>query len=112
MKEFLQQNMVTLIIAAVIFVVAVILWFVGKGKYRGKAKQLLLALVVAAEEKYGGGTGEIKFAYVAQKLYEIMPAAFQWLFTPEKIAEMIEEAVTKMKEILSTNNAAAALIKK
>ena len=41
-----------------------------------------------------------------------MPAAFQWLFTPEKIAEMIEEAVTKMKEILSTNSAAAALIKK
>ena len=63
-----------------------------------------------AEEKYGGGTGELKFAYVAERLYEVMPGIFQVFFAAEDIAGWIEDAVTKMKEYLSENENVAALM--
>lgn len=34
---------------------------------------MLLSLVIAAKEKMDGGTEEIKFAGVAEWIYEIMP---------------------------------------
>ena len=39
-----------------------------------------------------------------------MPGIFQVFFTAEDIAGWIEEAVTKMKEYLSENEKAAALV--
>ena len=63
-----------------------------------------------AEEKYGGGTGEIKFSYVAQKIYDIMPSWLQIFFSAETIAGWIEDAVTAMKEYLSSNEEAATKI--
>ena len=112
MKEWLMSNLANLVTVALFIVAVVVLWFVGKGKYRGKAKQMLLALVIAAEEKYGGGTGEVKFAYVAERLYEIMPGIFHVFFTERDIACWIEDAVTKMKKYLADNEKAAALVTK
>lgn len=104
MQQFLIDNMALIITAAVLVIVAVILFFVCKGKYRTQAKQILLSLVIAAEEKFGGGgTGEIKFSYVAERLYEIMPDSMKFFLTEASIANLIETAVTKMKEILSKN---------
>lgn len=110
MKDFILNNLPIIIVIAVILVVAVIFWFVGKGKYRSKVKQMLLSLVIEAEEKYGGGTGEIKFSYVAQKIYDIMPSWLQLFFSAETIAGWIEDAVTAMKEYLSNNEEAATKI--
>lgn len=110
MKEFIMNHLASLITAVLFVVLVVVLWFVGKGKYRGKAKQMLLSLVIAAEEKFGGGTGELKFAYVAERLYEVMPGIFQVFFSTEDIAGWIEDAVVKMKEYLAENDKAAALI--
>ena len=43
----------------------------------------------AAEKKFGGGTRELKFAYVGERIYEIMPGIFQVFFTAEDIAGWI-----------------------
>lgn len=110
MKEFIISNLPLIIVIGLILIVAIIFWFVGKGKYRNKVKQMLLSLVIEAEEKYGNGTGEIKFSYVAQKIYDIMPNWLQLIFSAQTIAKWIEEAVDKMKEYLDTNKAAAAKI--
>lgn len=110
MKEFILSHLGSIIMAIVFVVLVLVLWFAWRGKYRDKAKQMLLSLVIAAEEKFGGGTGELKFAYVAERLYEVMPGIFQVFFTAEDIAGWIEEAVTKMKEYLSENEKAAAYV--
>ena len=110
MKEFLMNNWINIAFALVWAAVIVLLWVGFKGRYRAKAKQMLLSLVTAAEKQFGGGTGELKFAYVSERLYEIMPGIFQVFFTVEDIAGWIEEAVAKMKEYLALNPDAAALV--
>ena len=110
MKDFVLSHLGSIITAVVFVVLVLVLWLAWRGKYRDKAKQMLLSLVIAAEKKFGGGTGELKFAYVAERIYEIMPGIFQVFFTAEDIAGWIEEAVTKMKEYLSANEKAAALV--
>lgn len=110
MKEFIMNNLSNIITAVLFVALIIVLWFAWRGKYRDKAKQMLLSLVIAAEEKYGGGTGELKFAYVAERLYEVMPGIFQVFFAAEDIAGWIEDAVTKMKEYLSENENVAALM--
>lgn len=110
MKEFLANNIANIIAALACVGVIILLWVGFKGRYRAKAKQMLLSLVMAAERQFGGGTGELKFAYVSQKLFEIMPGIFQVFFTVEDIAGWIEEAVAKMKEYLALNPDAAALV--
>jgi len=110
MKEWIMNNLGNIITAALYVALVVVLWFAWRGKYRDKAKQMLLSLVIAAEEKFGAGTGEIKFAYVAERLYEVMPGIFQVFFTAEDVAGWIEEAVAKMKEYLAANDKAAALV--
>lgn len=110
MKEWIMENLPSIILSVLYIVFVITLWFALKGKYRSKAKQMLLALVIAAEERYGGGTGDIKFSYVAERLYEIMPSIFHLFFTSTDIAILIDDAVKKMKEYLSNNEKAAAMV--
>lgn len=110
MKEFLMNNWMNILSAIAFVGILVLLWVGFKGRYRAKAKQMLLSLVTAAEKEFGGGTGELKFAYVSQRLFEIMPGIFQVFFTVEDISGWIEEAVAKMKEYLALNKEAAAVV--
>lgn len=103
MENFITTHIASIITVLVLLIVVVVLFVVAKGKYRKTAKQILLSLVIAAEKKYGSGTGEIKFSYVAQQLYEKMPAIVQILFTADDVALMIEEAVTYMKKYLKND---------
>ena len=66
-----------------------------------QAKTILLHLVTEAEEKWGGGTGEIKFA---EALYDKLPSAARFLLSGKTIASLIESAVERMKQYLSQEN--------
>lgn len=101
MENILTEPLASIIFLAVILAIIATVFFVTKGKYRKIAKQILLSLVVAAEKQFGGGTGEIKFSYVWEKLYERMPFVVRLLFTADDIANMIEDAVSYMKAYLS-----------
>lgn len=101
MQQFLTENILVIAILAVLVIVCVALLFIAKGRYRKIAKQILLSLVVTAEKAFGGKTGEIKFSYVAERLYSIMPSLVRLLFSEKDIANMIEEAVDRMKQYLN-----------
>ena len=110
MENIFTEHLGSIIVIIAIFAVAAVLFFIAKGKYRKIAKRILLSLVVAAEQQFGGKTGEIKFSYVAEKLHEKLPFVVQLLFTEKDIANMIAEAVCKMKEILTDNPEASSAI--
>ncbi len=110
MEQFITENMGNILTILAVLAVAVILLFVAKGKYRKAAKQMLLALVMAAEKQFGSGTGEVKYAVVAEALYDRLPFLAQLVFTEKDISRLIEEAVDKMKKVLATNPAAARAI--
>lgn len=69
-----------------------------------RRKTILLHLVTEAEEKWGGGTGEIKFSAVAEALYDKLPSAARFLLSGKTIASLIESAVERMKQYLSQEN--------
>lgn len=104
MKEFLQSELFAFILIGIGIVAVAVLWLGFRGKYRDKAKQMLLSLVIAAEQKFGGGgTGPFKFSYVAERLYSVMPIFLQLFFSAETIGGWIEDAVTDMKKLLASD---------
>lgn len=110
MEKLFTEHLGSVIVVLIFVIVMAILFFIAKGKYRKIAKQMLLSLVVAAEQKFGDKTGTVKFAYVAEKLYDKMPLIIQILFTETDIANMIEEAVDKMKKFLEETPEASLAI--
>lgn len=110
MENIFAEHLGSIIVIIAILAVVAVLFFVAKGKYRKIAKRILLSLVVAAEQQFGGKTGEVKFSYVAEKLHEKLPFVVQLLFTEKEIANMIEEAVDKMKKFLEENPDTASSI--
>jgi hypothetical protein len=101
MENFVNEHIGSIIVAVVFLIVVAVLYFAAKGKYRKVAKQIMLSLVVTAEERFGDGTGKIKFSYVVDRLYEKLPVIVQIVFSEKEIENMIEDAVAKMKEFLA-----------
>lgn len=106
MGEFIHEHFNSIVTVLVCLVVLGVLILLTKSKYSAVAKRILLSLVVAAEEKYGGGTGEIKFSYVAEKLHDKLPLLAQLVLTERDISSLIEDAVTRMKDYLSESTIA------
>ena len=92
------------ILVVVLFIVALVV-LVKKG-YAKYAKQICFYLVCEAESEFGNGTGAIKYAAVTSWLYDKLPSVCKFFFTEKQIDNMIEEAVTQMKEWLSANEKA------
>ncbi len=98
MIEFIKTYYVE-IIAAALFIGAVVLMSY-KG-YKNQAKAIVLSLVAAAERKWGGGTGDIKYSEVASALYGKLPSFAKIVLNKATISKIIEDAVSKLKEHLS-----------
>ena len=101
MLEFLSEYAPVIIAAAVLAALVIIL--AKKGMER-EAKAIVLSLVAAAEQRFGGGTGEIKDSAVAAALYERLPSAARILLDEKTISYLIEDAVKKLKKYLSSEN--------
>ncbi len=93
-----------------VIVAALILIFLYRKGAKKKVFEMLFYLVTIAEEEFGGGTGQLKFAAVTTWIYDRLPAITKILFTAKQIDNMIEEAVERMKEYLKTNEQARNLI--
>lgn len=101
MTEWLVNNWLgCLIIIAAIIILALL---IKLGRH-DIIKKIVLSLVCAAEKQYGSGTGEIKYAYVIEKLWDKLPFIIRILYTKKEIDNMIEMAVQKLKHILSDND--------
>lgn len=101
MIEFFKQNLPVIITAVVAVIGAVVLAKLG---YEKQAKAIALFLVARAEQEWGGGTGEIKFAAVAEALFEKIPAA-KFFLSEKTVSVIIENAVDKLKKYLAEKSA-------
>lgn len=73
---------------------------VRKGKVE-VAKKLILAFVTRAEERFPAPkSGELKYAFVLELFYGRLPLTLRWMFTPQDVNAMIEEAVELLKKHL------------
>ncbi len=68
---------------------------------RGKKQivyKMLLVLVDEAEEIYGSKTGKLKFSYVLEKVYAILPSTIKIFISYNTLKKWIEKALEEMKE--------------
>lgn len=65
--------------------------------------QILFNLVTQAEKQFGSGTGSLKYAAVADWIYQRIPAVLKLLFTSSDIEKMIEAALEEAKKAWGAN---------
>lgn len=57
-------------------------------------------LVTKAEDKFGSGTGSIKYASVLEGIYDKFPNVIRFFFSIEEIDDIIEDAVDSLQDWL------------
>lgn len=98
--QFLAANWDSVLVVLAFLMLVVVLIKRGQTK---TLKQILFNLVTQAEKQFGGGTGDMKFAAVADWIYQRIPAVLKLLFTEKDIANMIEAALEEAKKAWGTN---------
>lgn len=98
MIDFITANWGILLACLALVVVIAILLVRGK---KDIVYKILYSLVNEAEKIFGAGTGKLKFAYVMEKAYALLPAIVKLVITYKTFEKWIEKAVAKMKEDLA-----------
>ena len=96
---FLAKNWDSVLVIAFLAVVVVL---IKRGETK-ILKQILFNLVTQAEKQFGSGTGSLKYAAVADWIYQRIPAVLKLLFTSSDIEKMIEAALEEAKKAWGAN---------
>lgn len=97
---FLAANWDSVLVVVAFLAVVVVLIKRGETKI---LKQILFNLVTQAEKQFGSGTGSLKYAAVADWIYQRIPAMLKLLFTSSDIEKMIEAALEEAKKAWGAN---------
>lgn len=97
---FLAKNWDSVLVVVAFLAVVVVLIKRGETKI---LKQILFNLVTQAEKQFGSGTGSLKYAAVADWIYQRIPAVLKLLFTSRDIEKMIEAALEEAKKAWGAN---------
>lgn len=97
---FLAKNWDSVLVVVAFLAVVVVLIKRGETKI---LKQILFNLVTQAEKQFGSGTGSLKYAAVADWVYQRIPAVLKLLFTSSDIEKMIEAALEEAKKAWGAN---------
>lgn len=97
---FLAKNWDSVLVVVTFLAVVVVLIKRGETKI---LKQILFNLVTQAEKQFGSGTGSLKYAAVADWIYQRIPAVLKLLFTSSDIEKMIEAALEEAKKAWGAN---------
>lgn len=108
MTEFLNANLGNILVVFIVIIAIIIGVRLG---YIKQIKQILLAIVIEAESKFGEKTGKLKFAYVAGQIYKFLPSIARVFISVDLIEELINDAVEDMKDYLTENKTASAVVK-
>ena len=117
MKEYI----ITLVVLALVFLVAVVILSMLKRRYDGdnarleaiaKAqelcekllRQVTLALFTEAERKFGDGTGKLKMSYVLERFLATLPDWVQELIDPDWLLDRLEMLLIEAKEEWTKNS--------
>lgn len=98
--QFMAANWDSVLVVLTFLVLVVVLIKRGETKV---LKKILFNLVTQAEKQFGSGTGELKFAAVADWIHQRIPAVMKLLFTEQDIADMIEAVLEEAKKAWGTN---------
>lgn len=107
--EIVYSNLDLILSAVVVIITAVILARRGQISL---LRDLILSLVVSAEQNFGGGTGEIKKSEVTSKIYDMLPTISKLLISSSTISDLIEEAKLRMDSLSESNEAVDNFINK
>lgn len=97
---FLAANWDSVLVVVAFLAVVVVLIKRSETKI---LKQILFNLVTQAEKQFGSGTGSLKYAAVADWIYQRIPAVLKLLFTSSDIEKMIEAALEEAKKAWGAN---------
>ena len=97
---FLAKNWDSVLVVVSFLALVVVLIKRGETKI---LKQILFNLVTQAEKQFGSGTGSLKYAAVADWIYQRIPAVLKLLFTSSDIEKMIEAALEEAKKAWGAN---------
>ena len=97
---FLAKNWDSVLVVVAFLALVVVLIKRGETKI---LKQILFNLVTQAEKQFGSGTGSVKYAAVADWIYQRIPAVLKLLFTSSDIEKMIEAALEEAKKAWGAN---------
>ena len=97
---FLAKNWDSVLVVVAFLALVVVLIKRGETKI---LKQILFNLVTQAEKQFGSGTGSLKYAAVADWIYQRIPAVLKLLFTSSEIEKMIEAALEEAKKAWGAN---------
>lgn len=97
---FLAKNWDSVLVIVAFLAVVVVLIKRGETKI---LKQILFNLVTQAEKQFGSGTGSLKYAAVADWIYQRIPAVLKLFFTSSDIEKMIEAALEEAKKAWGAN---------
>lgn len=84
-------------ILTVLAVVAVIVFLIVKDQ-KSIIYRMLYVLCDEAEKLYGSKTGKLKFAYVFERIYSVLPAIIKLFIPYSTLEKWIEEALVELKE--------------
>ena len=97
---FLAKNWDSVLVVVAFLALVVVLIKRGETKI---LNQILFKLVTQAEKQFGSGTGSLKYAAVADWIYQRIPAVLKLLFTSSDIEKMIEAALEEAKKAWGAN---------
>ena len=97
---FIAKNWDSVLVIVAFLALVVVLIKRGETKI---LKQILFNLVTQAEKQFGSGTGSLKYAAVADWIYQRIPAVLKLLFTSSDIEKMIEAALEEAKKAWGAN---------
>ena len=91
------------LISIIVFVLGVSL-LIGVLYYKGKkeeAKKIILALVIKAEQVIEGkGQGGLKYAWVSERVFNLLPPVVKFFLTEADVDQLIEDSVEELKILL------------
>lgn len=98
--EFIATHWLDIIIAVLFAALLGLLYYKGHKKW---VYTILYSLVTEAEKQFGGGTGELKQAYVIKQVYNALPGIFKTIISAERICKWVDNALDIAKEKWAKN---------
>ena len=95
MIDFIMAYWDSILLVMVVIGIAIFLCCRGKKQIVHK---MLYFLVTEAEKQFGAGTGALKFSYVLEKIYAVLPAVFRLFVSYDTLEEWIEKALEEAKK--------------
>ncbi len=99
---------ILILILTIVIIIVIALTFYKKAKTmtpeerKAVLYQIVFGLVVLAEQKFGGKTGDIKYAWVVMEVYKVIPDILKQ-FVTAMLGETIQIAVDEMKRMFVNN---------